>query len=286
MPAQPGCPEDGGDNINPLRDSAIQRAAALSSPNPILPPESQTPVATQTAKTILNLRQMLFRGDFRPGEKLSELPLVARLGVSRTPLRLALDRLSHEGLLEPSPSGGFVVREFTLTDIWDAIELRGVLEGTGARLAAERLTELAQLDKVRLYRDQMESYRENNTRVDARFPEYLELNDAFHSAVVDLAQSPILRMSLDRVLALPFAGPSALVLDGQRPANSADLMSISLEHHRALVEAIEKRQGSRAESLAREHSQVSRRSFEIALQHQRAWNNLPGASLIKWPGTA
>jgi len=228
---------------------------------------------------------MLFRGDFRPGEKLSELPLVARLGVSRTPLRLALDRLSHEGLLEPSPAGGFVVREFTLTDIWDAIELRGVLEGTGARLAAERMSDPGELDRVREFRDQMETYR-GAPRDDESMSVYLELNEAFHSAIVDLAQSPMLRMSLDRVLALPFAGPSSLVLSGERPASDPDLMSISLEHHRAIVEAIENRQGSRAENVAREHSQVSRRSFEIALRHQRAWNSLPGASLIKWPGSA
>ncbi len=228
---------------------------------------------------------MLFRGEFRPGEKLSELPLVARLGVSRTPVRLALDRLANEGLLEASPSGGFVVREFTLTDIWDAIELRGVLEGTGARLAAERLTDPASLDKIRCYRDQMEAHRLEKSSAET-FSQYLEWNEAFHSAIVDLAQSPILRMSLDRVIALPFAGPSALVLTGDRPESDPELMGISLEHHRALVEAIEKRQGSRAESVAREHAQVSRRSFEIALSHQRAWNSLPGASLIKWPGTA
>jgi len=72
---------------------------------------------------------MLLRGDFQPGERLSELPLVARLGVSRTPIRLALDRLANEGLLEVFPTGGFVVRAFTLTDVYDAIEMRGVLEG-------------------------------------------------------------------------------------------------------------------------------------------------------------
>ena len=92
---------------------------------------------SQTRRTLLNLREMLLRGDFRPGERISELPMVARLGVSRTPIRLALDRLANEGLLEPSPSGGFVVRAFDLSDIWDAIEMRGVLEGTAARLASE-----------------------------------------------------------------------------------------------------------------------------------------------------
>src|SRR5947208_10699699 len=87
-------------------------------------------VASQTGRTLLNLREMLLRGDFRPGERLSELPLVARLGVSRTPIRLALDRLANQGLLEVVPSGGFVVRAFTTADIWDAIEMRGTLEGT------------------------------------------------------------------------------------------------------------------------------------------------------------
>src|SRR5438132_5858783 len=103
---------------------------------------------SHSARTLLRLREMLFKGEFQRGEKLSELPLVARLGVSRTPLRLALDRLAHEGLLEPFPSGGFVVRQFTVDDIWDAIELRGVLEGTGARLAAERFIDSRDLDPI------------------------------------------------------------------------------------------------------------------------------------------
>jgi GntR family transcriptional regulator of vanillate catabolism len=242
--------------------------------------ESSPKVANQTGRTLLNLREMLFRGEFRPGERLSELPLVARLGVSRTPLRLALDRLAHEGLLEASPSGGFVVRQFTVSDIWDAIELRGVLEGTGARLAAERFTDPSELDSLRKYRDEMEALHKSDGGMDS-FPHYLELNEAFHSAIVDLARSPMLRRTLDRVLTLPFAGPSALVVPGQRSPRDPDLMPISLEHHRAIVDAIEHRQGARAESLAREHSWVSRRSFEIALEHQSVWGSVPGASLIK-----
>ena len=60
-----------------------------------------------------------------------------RLGVC-TPVRLALATLEHEGLVEVRDGGGYSVREFTRRDIDDAIELRGVLEGTAARLAAER----------------------------------------------------------------------------------------------------------------------------------------------------
>ena len=100
---------------------------------------------SQSGRAMLELRKSLLRGEFHPGERLSELPLVARLGVSRTPIRLALERLAHEGLLETLPSGGFQVRQFNLADIWDAIEMRGVLEGTAARMAAERLCDRGEM---------------------------------------------------------------------------------------------------------------------------------------------
>jgi hypothetical protein len=90
---------------------------------------------TQITKAVLRLRELIFNGRFSPGERMSELPLVELLGVSRTPLRLALAELEHEGLLRGLPAGGYVVREFTQGDVRDAIELRGVLEGTAARFA-------------------------------------------------------------------------------------------------------------------------------------------------------
>src|SRR5918992_2833687 len=94
---------------------------------------------SQTTKATLGLRELLLNGVFKPGERVPYLRLVDELLVSRTPLRIALMTLSHEGVLEALPGGGFVVHEFTRTDIDDAIELRGVLEGMAARLAAERL---------------------------------------------------------------------------------------------------------------------------------------------------
>ena len=84
------------------------------------------------------MRELILRGAFLPGERLREAALAARLNVSRTPLRLVVDRLAQEGLLKARPTGGFVASEFTVEDIRDAIEIRGVLEGAAARLAAER----------------------------------------------------------------------------------------------------------------------------------------------------
>src|ERR1700736_688165 len=93
---------------------------------------------SQTMRAQLRLRELILSGEFGHGDRMSELPLVERLGVSRTPVRLAPAKLEHEGLLRALPAGGYVVTEFTRSDIEDATELRGVLEGTAARFAAER----------------------------------------------------------------------------------------------------------------------------------------------------
>src|SRR6476469_9358397 len=106
-------------------------------------------VESQTARAFFGLRAILLRGEFGRGERISELPLVARLGTSRTPIRLALERLAHIGMLDVLPGGGFTVRGFTLAEALDAIELRGVLEGTAARFAAERLRDESELDGLR-----------------------------------------------------------------------------------------------------------------------------------------
>ena len=247
-------------------------------------------VASQTGRTLLNLRGMLLRGDFRPGERLSELPLVARLGVSRTPIRLALDRLAHEGLLEVSPTGGFVVRAFTLEDIWDAIETRGVLEGSAARLAAERLTGDSELNHLRECRDNLDAMVRATDGSDSiiepdidSFARYLDLNEAFHSAIVDLAKSPMLRRAIDHVISVPFTSPSALVYIRAKLPRAIEMLAISHEHHHAIVEAIEHREGTRAESLTREHSRMGRRNLETALSDANILSMVPGASLIRLP---
>ena len=94
--------------------------------------------APQTVKAQLALRELILGGELKPGTRIAELWLVERLRVSRTPVRLALVRLAEEGLLDALPNGGYAVKDFSESDIVDAIELRGTLEGLAARFAAER----------------------------------------------------------------------------------------------------------------------------------------------------
>jgi GntR family transcriptional regulator, vanillate catabolism transcriptional regulator len=245
-------------------------------------------VASQTGRTLLNLRDMLLRGDFRAGDRISELPLVARLGVSRTPIRLALDRLAHEGLLETAPTGGFVVRGFTLADIWDALDLRGVLEGTAARLAAERFVHSSDLDTLRKYLDLMD-VRIPTSNMDVRIPtpaidgfaKYMEYNEAFHAEIVALSRNPLLRKTLDHLMAIPFVGPSAVVSANLRLPNAMGNFAVGQEHHHAIVESIERRQGARADAMAQEHARLSRRNLEAILADPSLLSQVRGASLIK-----
>ena len=227
---------------------------------------------------MLALREMLVRGDFAAGQRLTELGLAARLGASRTPVRHALLRLTHEGLLEPLPAGGFAVRQFTIVDMWDAIEIRGALEGIAARLAAQRHRDPDELSSLRAYAVEMEAVGVADV---SEFVRYLETNQAFHAELWRLARSPMLLRSIEAITALPFAGPGALVFGDAERAVEQRVRLVALEQHRSIVEAIEARDGARAESVAREHSRIARDNLMRALPDEEQLSRLPGGALIR-----
>ena len=237
---------------------------------------------SQTLRALLTMRELLVRGEFKPGERILEIPLAARLGVSRIPLRLVLDRLEHEGLLEARPRGGFIVRQFTIQDIFDVIDLRGVLEGTAARLAAERLKSKDQLDGMFSSVDEIDHLLRRPVLSIEMIAEYIPLNGRFHAHLLDLAGSPMLRRSLAQVLALPFASPNAFVAAEAEAFDRRETLLLSNSQHRAIAEAIEAREGTRAEMVAREHSRNGRRSVTLALREHR-FHRLPGGSLVRIP---
>ena len=242
--------------------------------------DSDTPrdSASQIARATLGLRELLLRGALRPGQRIAEIPLSAKLGVSRTPLRLAFEKLEHEGLIKALPHSGFAASEFTLSDIWDAIETRGILEGAAARLAAERLNNPSQLQPLREINAAMVGISAMNFE---SFTRYLDLNEAFHFAIVDIANNPILRRALEQVYKFPFASPSSRVLLARTLPGAKEILPIAEEHHRALIDAIEHRKGARAESVGREHARLTRRNLEEALADPNFLETVPGAHMIK-----
>jgi GntR family transcriptional regulator of vanillate catabolism len=189
-----------------------------------------------------------------------------------------MDRLAQEGLLELSPGGGFSARAFTIAEIYDAIDLRGALEGTAARWAAERLTSPKELDKLRRCCRQMEALPIHEYGSDEPasefFTSYTALNTQFHSGLVALSKSTMLRWSLKRFQSIPFAA-SALII----PEALELVAPTAMVQHQAIVEAIENREGTRAEMITREHARLARKNVEVALRNKHGVN-LPGASLI------
>jgi GntR family transcriptional regulator of vanillate catabolism len=238
---------------------------------------------SQTARALLALRELLLKGEYPPGRRLSELPLVERLGVSRTPLRLALARLEHEGLIEALPAGGYAVRQFTRADIDDAIELRGVLEGTAARFAAERRPARRRLEALRRVNDEIGAVVHAAPSFDS-FVRYMRLNERFHARLVELAASPLVARALDAVVALPFASPSAALVAVQAELpESREILVIAHSQHRALLDAIEAGEGTRAEAVGREHARLARLNLDVVLRHREVAAQAPGASLVAAP---
>jgi len=260
-----------------MRQAGI-RAHAVEKPKP--PQDS----ASQISRATQGLREMLLRGVFRPGQRIAEIPLSEKLGVSRTPLRLAFERLVHEGLIKALPHSGFAANEFSVEDIWESIEARGILEGAAARLAAERLASPAQLEPLRrIYRATDEALTSN---FEIYMVRYLDLNEAFHSAILDLAKNKVLKRAAEQVSRLPFASPSALILLYKIVPASRDLIPIAQEHHRSIIDAIERREGARAESLAREHARIMRRNLELAMADRKVLATIPGGGLIGFRQTS
>lgn len=212
------------------------------------------------------LRRRIFDGVLPGGTRLTEVLLAEMLSISRTPVREALARLAEEGLLDRG-RGGYLVRTFELSDVTDAIELRGVIEGTAARLAAERGPRpdaITQIGVVLVDLDR--AVRGSDDGID--FVGYAKANARFHRILAALPGSALLLREFDRVTRLPFAAPSAFLPDREFFMSHRRSLDRAQEQHRAIVEAIVAREGQRAEHLAREHARVARTDLETLIRER------------------
>ncbi|MET0569209.1 MAG: GntR family transcriptional regulator [Hyphomicrobiaceae bacterium] len=184
------------------------------------------------------LHSAIVGGQFTPGRRMREIELASWLGISRTPTRHALSRLEIEGLLEIRPRTGLVVASLDETAMEELYEMRAVLEGAAAAMAAHHASprEIAALQQLveaeaRLPGDPAARYRHNL---------------AFHRAIYAAAHNRFLMKSLHALHdAIPLLGPTTLSAKGRLPDAARE--------HCLIVEAIAKRDGARAEEAARRH---------------------------------
>ena len=123
------------------------------------------------------LRQAILRGELKPGERLMEIQLANKLGVSRTPIREALRKLELEGLVNMVPRKGAEVADITEKSLRDVLEVRKALEELSVQLACEKITEeeIEELKRV--------AERFKDTLDDQDVTKIAEADEAFHDVI-------------------------------------------------------------------------------------------------------
>ena len=191
------------------------------------------------------LRDDIQNGRYGPGDRITEEKVAARLGVSRTPVREALRRLESEGLLVSLPWRGVVVAELDRNQVLELYAMREVLEGTAARFAAQHADD-AEIDVMRdILQRQTEAGDDSD--IAAR------INRDLHEAIYGAARNRYLLSTLHSLR-------NALALLKGTTFAAAGRPDAALVEHRAIVNAITKRDGDKAEQAARRHIANARRT--------------------------
>jgi DNA-binding GntR family transcriptional regulator len=189
-------------------------------------------------QTVRVVRELVLTGKIAPGERVNEVGLAQRLGISRGPLREAIRHLASEGLLELTPNRGAHVPVADEAGVRALFELRSALECAAARLAAVRRTDedLTRMREV--------SAASRSALLTGEFPYKLDL--AFHQALLDAARSPLVaeqvRLAQQRVILL--RATKAVVFPHERA---------SMDDHDVLIDAVAARDGERAATVLAAH---------------------------------
>jgi GntR family transcriptional regulator of vanillate catabolism len=225
-------------------------------------------MAGKNSRVIVRIREMILHGELAPGERVREVELASKLGVSRTPVRESLPILAQEGVLTQLDTRGFVVRAFTPQEIMDAIDVRGVLEGLAARMLAE------QGPPRRLIQSLHERLREGDEifakrhLVESDEARCGEMNKQFHSFIVQGAGSKVIAEAIERNGRIPFAAAHAIAFDKvDLPGMYASLSYAHRQHH-AIVNALEYGEGERVAALMYEHAYGTKSSINL---NRKTW---------------
>ena len=155
-------------------------------------------MGTKNSRVIVRIREMILHGELPPGERVREVELAEKLGVSRTPVRESLPILAQEGVLTQLDTRGFVVRAFTSQEIMDAIDVRGALEGLAARMLAEQGPPRRLIHSLHECLHEGDEIFQKGYLVQADEARYGEMNRQFHTLIVQGAGSKVVAEAIAR----------------------------------------------------------------------------------------
>jgi DNA-binding GntR family transcriptional regulator len=184
------------------------------------------------------LKAMAVSYEFKPGERLNEGDIAKSLGVSRTPLREALNRLKTEGFLRFAPGKGFFCRELDAHEIFDLYELRKALEVSAVRLAIGRAKDL-DIDALIAFLDRTGPDPGERSAV-----ELVELDEAFHEGLVAMSDNAemlrVLRNVNARIRFVRWIDMDRINRSKTQAEHRALLVSLKARDEAACIELLEK----------------------------------------------
>ncbi len=132
------------------------------------------------------IKQKILSQQYQPEAVLTERGLAAEFGISRTPLRSAISRIEKEGVVYRLDNGALLVRRVSVEQLLEIVQVRRILEGAAAaRAATKGMTKALEASRETM----RDCLREDNNMA---FDDFWHLDDAFHNAVIDAADLPIL----------------------------------------------------------------------------------------------
>ncbi len=246
----------------------LSAAAALPAPAPapaVAPAPPQATIALLQNNSLatavqVELERLILSGELAPGDKLTEVTLAARLGVSRGPLREAFRMLEEAGLVRTEKNRGVYVRDIPIDEAIEIFELRATMEELVGRQLAERIT-AGQLKEVRAMVDAMErAVKADDLRG------YHLLNLQFHERLVAMAGNRKLHEIYRRLI-------KELSLFRRINLAEGGLMPLSAGEHRAIVKAIASGDAEAAGRAMFAHVMESKE--RMVATHQRRSKGVP-----------
>ena len=197
---------------------------------------------TQTEAAYEELARLIVRAELEPGAAIEETVLMQRLGVGRTPLREALQRLIHQALVQHLPNRGYFVTTASATDLFRVFEIREQLEILAASLAAERRS-IAHLEDYRSFLDAAHE----GIRLQGEDRDWnIATDHAFHDLIARASGNRYLQADITRYYNL---SARVLYLSGQRMA----LVRDEIDRYAAMFQALESRDIAAATAIMRAH---------------------------------
>ena len=194
-------------------------------------------IKSLTAVVLDDIRRRILTGEFRPGERINESEVAAKLGISRSPVREAFRVLEREGLIATLPRKGSFITEISPQDVEELFELREILECHAVDCIKKRAVKSPDEVFALLEEVSGELFKE---------PDGFTVISGFHFSLVELSNNYRL-IELYKILAVSLRRYQLIYLskDGQR--------AISQEHHREIVDALREGEYIIGKKLLRSH---------------------------------